>query len=138
MFGRLSSPSTAAVNRVQSIRSLGIKNVVIKNPPTPSVGHKAASGPARLDLEAGRTYFYCSCGHSSKQPFCDGSHKEEGRSLRPIRFEVDTSGRYSLCQCKHSKFPPLCDGSHKLLNRESLDADGAARLTVEDRPPKKQ
>jgi CDGSH-type Zn-finger protein len=68
--------------------------------------------PAVLELEEGR-YFWCVCGRSADQPFCDGSHK--GTDFRPLRFEVDEKRRVALCQCKHTDRPPFCDGSHKSL-----------------------
>jgi CDGSH-type Zn-finger protein len=72
----------------------------------------AAKVPAVLDLEPG-TYFWCTCGLSAKQPFCDGAHKACG--LRPMKFEVPEAGKQALCQCKHTKTPPYCDGSHCAL-----------------------
>ena len=72
----------------------------------------AAKAPAVLELEAG-TYFWCSCGRSEKQPFCDGSHK--GTGLAPIRFTLEESKRVAMCNCKHSDKEPFCDGSHKSL-----------------------
>lgn len=72
----------------------------------------AAKAPARLTLEAG-TYYWCACGRSKKQPFCDGSH--QGTGLEPLAFEVTQQQEVVLCLCKHSKTPPYCDGSHKSL-----------------------
>jgi CDGSH-type Zn-finger protein len=72
----------------------------------------AAKVPAVLDLEAG-TYFWCTCGLSAKQPFCDGAHK--ACALRPLKFELPEAGKKALCQCKHTKTPPYCDGSHCAL-----------------------
>ena len=69
----------------------------------------AAKGPAVLDLEPG-TYWWCACGMSAKQPFCDGSHKV--CELRPMKVEVKEAGQQALCQCKHTKTAPFCDGSH--------------------------
>ena len=67
--------------------------------------------PVKVELEPG-TYWYCACGHSQKQPFCDGSHSNSGTSFGPMKFEVTTAKRYTLCQCKATKKPPFCDGSH--------------------------
>lgn len=69
----------------------------------------AAKVPAVLELEAG-TYFWCTCGLSARQPFCDGAHK--ACELRPMKFELQEAGKKALCQCKHTKTPPYCDGSH--------------------------
>ena len=73
----------------------------------------AAKVPAKVTLEAGKDYWWCSCGHSAHQPFCDGSHK--GTGLQPVKFEVTEKKTIWWCQCKHSANPPLCDGSHKSL-----------------------
>lgn len=76
----------------------------------PVVAQKA---PFRVEVEAGRTYFWCACGRSAKQPFCDGSHK--GTGLQPVRWVAETSGAVFFCGCKHSHNRPLCDGTHKTL-----------------------
>ncbi len=68
--------------------------------------------PAVLELEAG-TYFWCSCGRSQNQPFCDGSHK--GTGLAPLKFELAEPKTVALCNCKHSQNQPFCDGSHSHL-----------------------
>lgn len=68
--------------------------------------------PAVLELEAG-SYHWCSCGHSNKQPFCDGSHKGTGYAPKPFTLAAKT--KVALCMCKHSKNGHLCDGSHKAL-----------------------
>ncbi len=73
----------------------------------------AQKGPYQVQLEAGKTYFWCSCGHSSKQPFCDGSHKTT--TLLPQKFTAETTATYNLCGCKASDDMPFCDGSHNML-----------------------
>ncbi len=73
----------------------------------------AAKSSMRIELEAGKTYAWCSCGDSSNQPFCDGSHK--GTEFAPIMFTADKTKKASLCLCKHSANPIFCDGSHKAL-----------------------
>ncbi|MFY7879151.1 MAG: CDGSH iron-sulfur domain-containing protein [Lacibacter sp.] len=78
--------------------------------------------PAEVKLEAGKTYSWCTCGLSEKQPFCDGKHKatwyeENGTTVMPYRslkITADKDESVWLCQCKHTKNPPFCDGSHKL------------------------
>jgi CDGSH iron-sulfur domain-containing protein 3 len=76
----------------------------------PIVAQKAPYGVA---VEAGKTYWWCACGQSAKQPFCDGSHK--GSEFAPKPYTADKDGTAYLCGCKHSAAAPLCDGSHKSL-----------------------
>lgn len=71
--------------------------------------------PYFVDLEAGETYYWCKCGKSATQPFCDGSHQGAG-NVEPVPFTVDRSGTHPVCGCRYSKTKPLCDGSH--LNLE--------------------
>jgi CDGSH-type Zn-finger protein len=78
--------------------------------PEPHIAQKA---PFSVPVEAGKTYYWCACGKSSHQPFCDGSHKETGFTPKP--FTAETDGNAYLCGCKHSKNAPFCDGSHKSL-----------------------
>ena len=76
----------------------------------PVVPQKA---PYAVEVEAGKDYFWCSCGKSASQPFCDGSHK--GTGFVPLKFTPQTSGTVHLCGCKHSNRPPYCDGTHSKL-----------------------
>jgi len=69
--------------------------------------------PEVLDLEPGE-YWWCSCGKSSKQPFCDGSHK--GTSFTPQKVEIKEKKKVALCNCKHSSNGPFCDGAHASLS----------------------
>jgi CDGSH-type Zn-finger protein len=73
----------------------------------------AQKGPYQVPLEAGKAYFWCACGRSAKQPFCDGSHK--GTGLTPHRFVAETSGTFNLCGCKSTDDRPNCDGTHNML-----------------------
>ncbi len=75
--------------------------------------HIASTEPVKASLEAQRTYWWCVCGRSCVQPFCDGSHKDT--CFEPLAFTVDRDRTAALCQCKHTKNPPYCDGSHKDL-----------------------
>ncbi|HEY0721341.1 MAG TPA: CDGSH iron-sulfur domain-containing protein [Gammaproteobacteria bacterium] len=70
----------------------------------------AQKKPYIVELEAG-DYWFCSCGKSSKQPFCDGSHK--GTGLSPRKFTIEEKRKVGLCGCKQSKNGPFCDGAHK-------------------------
>jgi len=76
----------------------------------PMIAQKA---PYKIELEAGKTYFWCACGRSAKQPFCDGSHK--GSAFVPTKTSVEESKTAFLCGCKHSKNGAFCDGTHKSL-----------------------
>jgi len=69
----------------------------------------AAKEPKVIELEPG-TYYWCACGRSKNQPFCDGSHKET--TFEPVAFEVKEKKIVALCRCKHTKTQPFCDGSH--------------------------
>ena len=72
----------------------------------------AQKSPFVLELEPG-TYWWCACGRSRTQPFCDGSHK--GTPFTPVKCELTEPTRVALCGCKRSKTKPYCDGSHKQL-----------------------
>lgn len=73
----------------------------------------AARAPIAIEVEAGKTYYWCACGRSANQPFCDGSHK--GGPFTPLSFTPERSGQIWLCTCKRSHKAPLCDGTHKTL-----------------------
>ena len=71
---------------------------------------RAAETPFALDVEAGKSYYWCACGKSAKQPLCDGSHADTG--FTPIKYDAAESRQVFFCGCKASAKPPLCDGSH--------------------------
>ena len=76
----------------------------------PEIAQKA---PYAVEVEAGKSYWWCSCGKSASQPFCDGSHK--GSEFTPVEHKAGESGTVYFCGCKNSGNGVLCDGSHKAL-----------------------
>ena len=72
----------------------------------------AARKPCVMNLEPG-TYWWCSCGRSKDQPWCDGSHA--GTSFGPKEVVIEEERSYALCTCKHSAQGAMCDGAHKGL-----------------------
>ena len=81
----------------------------------------ADNRPIAITLEKGKEYYWCSCGRSKNQPFCDGSHKDT--EFKPYAFTAEKDGKALLCLCKRSFNPPFCDGSHKAITQEELDAE---------------
>lgn len=73
----------------------------------------AQKSPYGVEVTEGKSYFWCSCGKSAKQPFCDGSHK--GSGFAPMKYTAEKTGKVFFCGCKHSPNRPLCDGSHSKL-----------------------
>ena len=69
--------------------------------------------PYPVDVEAGKAYFWCSCGKSSNQPFCDGSHRDS--NFTPVKYEADEKKTVYFCGCKNSANGAFCDGSHNQL-----------------------
>ena len=73
----------------------------------------AQKAPYPVQVQAGQDYFWCRCGNSKSQPFCDGSHK--GGAYAPIKYTAPESATIYFCGCKHSGNQPFCDGHHKTL-----------------------
>ena len=71
-------------------------------------------GPYKVKVEKGKLYFWCSCGLSQKQPFCDGSHKKGGK-YKSLKYIANENKEEFFCGCKTTKKQPLCDGSHSKI-----------------------
>ena len=77
----------------------------------PEIAQKAPYG---VEVEEGKSYFWCACGKSGRQPFCDGSH--EGTDITPMSYTAESSRTLYFCGCKATQGAPLCDGSHNALD----------------------
>lgn len=73
----------------------------------------AQKSPFEANVQAGRSYWWCACGQSKRQPFCDGSHK--GTEFVPIEYKATETTTVFFCGCKNTKDRPLCDGTHEAL-----------------------
>ncbi len=73
----------------------------------------AEKSPIKVKLEKDKTYYWCACGRSSNQPFCDGSHKPT--TITPIAFKANETVEKHLCRCKQTSNAPYCDGTHAKL-----------------------
>ena len=78
--------------------------------PKPNIAQKA---PFPVQVEEGKSYSWCTCGKSEKQPFCDGAHK--GTSFKSVRYEATEDKIVYFCGCKKTQKQPFCDSSHKKL-----------------------
>lgn len=77
---------------------------------TPTIAQRS---PYAVAVTAGNDYFWCRCGRSAAQPFCDGKHK--GSAFTPLKYHADEDATLYFCGCKHTQTPPCCDGSHNRL-----------------------
>lgn len=80
--------------------------------------------PMPIELQQGEEYYWCACGRSNNQPFCDGSHR--GTEFTPKPFKASESGEVWLCMCKHTKNPPFCDGTHANLPAQAEESNDSA------------
>lgn len=78
----------------------------------------AANTPIKTALTQGEKYFFCMCGRSDKQPFCDGSHS--GTGITPRKFVAEKTEDAFLCRCKHTDNAPYCDGTHKRFGADDV------------------
>ncbi len=92
----------------------------------------ADTAPKNTDLETGEAYYWCACGLSQTQPFCDGSHK--GTPFTPLEFKVDEAQEAYLCMCKRTASPPFCDGAHAALSPEEIEENAPPEQTKQSNP----
>ncbi|MFT5677047.1 MAG: CDGSH-type Zn-finger protein [Paraglaciecola sp.] len=82
----------------------------------------ARNQPTAIELKKGEDYYFCRCGRSQDQPFCDGSHA--GTEFKPKHFTAEEDGTAILCNCKHSNNIPFCDGTHNQFSDEMVGKEG--------------
>ena len=94
----------------------------------------ADNRPKKVELSKAKEYYFCVCGRSKSQPFCDGSHA--GTDFKPRAFTAEEDGTAYLCACKHTANPPFCDGTHKQFSDEQVGKEGPGVKAGKDALPK--
>ncbi|MFY8274733.1 glutamate synthase-related protein [Pseudoalteromonas sp. SSDWG2] len=93
----------------------------------------ANNKPAKVTLTQGQQYYFCACGRSNNQPFCDGSHA--GTEFKPKAFTAEQTGDAFLCQCKHTSNAPFCDGTHKQFDNAAVGHEGPELIVKQHDSP---
>jgi glutamate synthase domain-containing protein 2 len=89
--------------------------------------------PVKVELTKDQDYYFCTCGRSKNQPYCDGSHA--GSEFKPKSFKADATGDAYLCRCKHSANLPYCDGTHKNFSDDMIGNEGPGISNAADAAP---
>ncbi len=93
----------------------------------------ADNKPREVTLSKNEEYYFCVCGRSKDQPFCDGSHA--GTSFKPLAFTAQEDSDAWLCACKHTGNAPYCDGSHKQFSDGDIGKEGPGLKPESTEPP---
>ena len=122
---RLGSAGLGAVRRTgtRGAKSSAVEFAAGSAELLPWKGDPTAKAPQKVRLEAGKTYAWCACGNSKRQPWCDGSHKRTGNSLRPVVFTAKQDKEVMLCLCRQTGNKPFCDGSHRKMEKGPLSPE---------------